>query len=182
MTARAPVSDPAERGRDALARGAWAEARGCFEQALERSDSAEAWDGLSWACWWLEDEATAMQSREHAYRLYKDAGDRQGAARMAIWLANDHLDFRGEEAVAQGWFRRATRILDDLAPAPEHGWLAALGAEMALARGDTAAAVRLGARARELGRGLGITDLEMLGLATEGLALVTEGEVGEGMR
>ena len=182
MTARAPVSDPVERGRDALARGGWDEARGCFEQALERSDSAEAWDGLSWACWWLEDEATAMQAREHAYRLYKEAGDRQGAARMAIWLANDHLDFRGEEAVAQGWFRRATRILGDLDPAPEHGWLAALEAEMALARGDTAAAVRLGARARELGRGLGITDLEMLGLATEGLALATEGEVGEGMR
>jgi LuxR family transcriptional regulator, maltose regulon positive regulatory protein len=182
MTARAPVSDPAERGRDALARGAWDEARGCFEQALERSDSAEAWDGLSWACWWLEDGAAAMPAREHAYRLYKDAGDRQGAARMAIWLANDHLDFRGEEAVAQGWFRRATRILDDLAPAPEHGWLAALGAEMALATGDTAAAVRLGARARELGRALRITDIEMLGLATEGLALVTEGEVGEGMR
>lgn len=174
------VSDPAERGRELLARGAWDEARGCFEQALERSDSAEAWDGLSWACWWLEDEAAAMRAREHAYRRYKDAGDRQGAARMAIWLANDHLDFRGEEAVAQGWLRRATRILDDLAPAPEHGWHAALEAEMALARGDTAAALRLGAR--ELGRGLGNTDLEMLGLATEGLALVTEGEVGAGMR
>ena len=90
MTARAPVSDPAERGRDALARGAWDEARGCYEQVLERSDSAEAWDGLSWACLWLEDEAALLQAREHAYRLY-----------------------------------------EDLAPAPEHGWLATLEAEMA---------------------------------------------------
>jgi LuxR family maltose regulon positive regulatory protein len=182
MTARAPVSDPVERGRDALARGGWDEARACFEQALERSDSAEAWDGLAWACWWLEDGAATMQARERAYRLYKDAGDRRGAARMTIWLANDHLDFRGEEAVAQGWFRRATRILDDLEPAPEHGWLAAFQAEIALGAGDTATAVRLGSQARELGRDLGITDLEMLGLATEGLALVTEGEVEDGMR
>jgi len=182
MTVRASANEAIERGRDALARGGWDEARTCFEEALERSDSAEAWDGLAWACWWLEDGVATMQARERAYRLYKDAGDRRGAARMAIWVASDHLDFRGEEAVAQGWFGRATRILDDLEPAPEHGWLAAFGAEMALAAGDTATAGRLGSQARELGRDLGIIDLEMLGLATEGLAQVTEGEVEEGMR
>ncbi|MGH2949358.1 MAG: LuxR C-terminal-related transcriptional regulator [Solirubrobacteraceae bacterium] len=182
MTVRAAPEEAIERGREALARGGWDEARAYFEQALERLDSAEAWDGLSWACWWLEDGAATMEAREHAYRLYKDAGDRRGAARMAIWLASDHLDFRGEEAVAQGWFGRANRILDDLSPAPEHGWLAAFEAELALAAGDTATAVRLGSRARELGRELGITDLEMLGLATEGLGLVTEGEVADGMR
>jgi hypothetical protein len=100
---------------------------------------------------------------------------------MAIWLANDHLDFRGEEAVAQGWLRRATRILDDLDSAPEHGWLAALEAQFALEAGELAEAARIGTRARQLGRDLGITDLEMLGLATEGLARVTEGELKEGM-
>jgi LuxR family maltose regulon positive regulatory protein len=182
MTARAPANDPVERGRDALTRGGWDEARACFEQALERSDSAEAWDGLAWAWWWLEDGTESIRARERAYRVYKGAGDLRGAARMAIWLANDHHDFRAEKAVAQGWFARAARILDDLDPVPEHGWLAALEAEMALGRGDTAAAVRLGSRARELGRDLGITDLEMLGLATEGLALTTAGDVEEGMR
>jgi LuxR family maltose regulon positive regulatory protein len=182
MTSRARASDPVGRGRDALAAGCWDEARACFEQALECSDSAEAWDGLAWACWWLEDGTASMRARECAYRLYKGAGDLQGAARMALWLANDHHDFRGEKAVAQGWFARAARILDDLDPVPEHGWLAALEAEMALGRGDTAAAERLGSRARELGRDLGITDLEMLGLATEGLALTSAGDVEEGIR
>ncbi|MGH8834133.1 MAG: LuxR C-terminal-related transcriptional regulator [Actinomycetes bacterium] len=176
------MSDAVERGRMALARGGWHEARACFEQALELSDVAEVWDGLSWACWWLEEGSAAIQARERAYRLYKEGGDLRGAARMAIWLANDHGDFRSEEAVAQGWLRRAARILEDLKPAPEHGWLAALEAEKVLATGDTASAVRLGSQARELGRDLGITDLEMLGLATEGLALVTEGEVEKGMR
>jgi LuxR family transcriptional regulator, maltose regulon positive regulatory protein len=51
---------------------------------------------------------------------------------MAIWLANDHLGFRGREAVTQGWLRRATLILNDLDPVPEHGWLAALEAQFAL--------------------------------------------------
>ena len=181
MTAKALSSTWVERGSKALAGGGWAEARARFEQALGSTDSAEAWDGLSWACWWLEDGTAAIQAREHAYRLYKDAGDRGSAARMAIWLANDHLDFRSEEAVAQGWLRRATRILDDLDPAAEHGWLAALEAQLALEAGELAEAVRLGSRARRLGRDLRITDLEMLGLATEGLALVTEGELKEGM-
>ena len=152
MTAKAPRSELVERGSAALASGGWVEARVCFEQALEGSDSAESWDGLSWACWWLEDGAAAIRARERAYCLYKDAGDRQGSARMAIWLANDHLDFRGEEAVAQGWMRRATRILDDLDPVPEHGWLAALEAQLALEAGDMAEGLRLGTRTRQLGR------------------------------
>ncbi len=182
VTAEAPLSDGVERGRNALAGGGWVEARACFEQALRSDpDSAEAWDGLSWACWWLEDGTAAIQAREHAYRWYKDTGERRAAARMAIWLANDHLDFRGEAAVAQGWLRRAKRILDGLDPAPEHGWLAALEAQFALEAGELAEAVRIGTRVRQLGRDLGITDLEMLGLATEGLALVTGGELEEGM-
>ena len=40
----------------------------------------------------------------------------------------------------------------------------------------------LGGRARRVGAGLGVVDLEMFGLATEGLALVNQGEVGDGMR
>ena len=101
---------------------------------------------------------------------------------MAIWLANDHLDFRGAEAVAQGWLRRAMRILEEHDPAPEHGWLTALEAQLALEAGDIAEAFRLGTRTRQLGRDLHVTDLEMLGLATEGLALIIEGELKEGMR
>jgi LuxR family transcriptional regulator, maltose regulon positive regulatory protein len=176
------VNEAVERGRDSLSRGAWDEARSSFGDALERSESAEAWEGLSWAAFWLEDGVAAIEAREHAYRLYKEAGDLRGAARMAIWLGNDHIDFRGEEAVAKGWFARCERILEDLEPSPEHGWLAALQAAIALDSGDTALARRLGSRARELGRAWNLTALEMVGLATEGLAMVSEGAVEQGMR
>lgn len=101
---------------------------------------------------------------------------------MAIWIADDHIDFRGEGAVARGWFARRERILDELEPSPEHGWLAAVQAQRPLEAGDTAMAKQLGARARESGRAWSLTALEMLGLATEGLALVSEGAVDEGMR
>jgi LuxR family transcriptional regulator, maltose regulon positive regulatory protein len=121
MSARASLQEAIERGGEALARGGWEEARALFERALDGSESGEAWEGLSWAAWWLEDGALAIDAREHAYRLYKEVGDLRGAARAAIWLANDHIDFRGEEAVARGWFARSERILDELEPSPEHG-------------------------------------------------------------
>src|SRR4029079_9566410 len=47
---------------------------------------------------------------------------------------------------------------------------------------DTAKARRLAARAVELGRAFGAPELEMLGLGLEGRALVSDGELEEGMR
>ena len=137
-------------------------------------------DGLPGPAGGLRIGTAAIQAREHVVRLYKDAGERRAAARMAIWLANDHLGPPRRGGCGAGVFRRA-RIPDDLDPALEHGWLAALEAQFALEAGELAEAARIGTRARQLGRDPGITDLEMLGLATEGLALVTEGKLKEGM-
>ena len=67
------------------------------------------------------------------------------------------------------------RILDDLDPAPEHGWLAPWRRSSHWRRARPSCPDW--DQARQLGRDLGITDLEMLGLATEGLALVTEGKL-----
>ena len=70
----------------------------------------------------------------------------------------------------------------ELAPVPEHGWLAVFEAHAALGEDDTALARRLAGEARELGRRLGAVDLEMFAVATEGAALVADGEVAAGMR
>jgi hypothetical protein len=75
----------------------------------------------------------------------------RGAARMAIWRGDAYVDFRGEEAIARGWFARSECILEDVEASPEHGWLAAVQAAIALVSGDTTVARRLGAQARELG-------------------------------
>lgn len=174
--------DLVEAGRQALAQGSWADARARFEDALASGESPEALEGLSWAAWWLNDAATLFRSRDRAYRLYRSNNDHLSAARMAIWLASDHLDFRGEEAIANGWRQRARRLLDGLDPSPEHGWLALHDGDLALlSQNDTATAKRKALEAVELGRLLDIQDLEILGLAMEGIALVTEGDVSRGM-
>src|SRR5688572_27244070 len=97
-----PVANPLSAGREALSHGEWERARTCFEAALALGETPEATEALAMAAWWLDDGGLAIESREGAYRLYRERGDVGGAARMAIWLAWDYLAFRGEPAVANG--------------------------------------------------------------------------------
>ncbi|MGH2705455.1 MAG: LuxR C-terminal-related transcriptional regulator [Actinomycetota bacterium] len=173
---------PVGEGWRTLSRGLWNEARAIFEEELEAGDSAQALEGLSWAAWWLDDAEAVFEARERAYRLYKKGGDPASAARMATWLAADHLDFHGALAVAGGWLRRARRMLEPLDPAPDHGWLAFHEGYVAHITGDAEQAQELGAEAAHLGRRFEVPDLEMLGLALQGASLVASARVDEGMR
>jgi DNA-binding NarL/FixJ family response regulator len=155
---------------------------GTAPEPLAAGETAAACEGSSWAAWWLDDADAVFAARERAYRLYRESDDTAGAARMAIWLAADQLDFRGSWAVASGWLRRAHRLLDGAEPCPEQGWLAFHEGYLANAAGDTETARALAARAAELGRRFRVADLEMLGLALEGSTLVGCAQVPEGMR
>ncbi|HYY76029.1 MAG TPA: LuxR C-terminal-related transcriptional regulator [Gaiellaceae bacterium] len=176
------ASERLQAGWAELGEARWAAARAAFEAALADEETPEAFEGLSWAAWWLDDAEALFAAREHAYRLYRRSGDAAAAARMATWLAADQLDFHGAAAVASGWLSRAHRLLDPLEPGPEHGWLAFHDGYIAHADDDTARTRELAAFAAELGRRFAVADLEMLGLALEGAALVACAEVEEGMR
>lgn len=183
----APATDRSDAARlragwAELGAGRWGAAREAFEEALALDETATAFEGLSWAAWWLDEADGVFAAREAAYRLYRERGDVAGAARMATWLAADELDFNGAWAVANGWLQRAQRLLDELEPGPEHGWLAFHEGYLAHAEGDTVRTRELAATAAELGRRFGVADLEMLGLALEGAARVASAEVDEGMR
>jgi LuxR family maltose regulon positive regulatory protein len=169
-------------GWEALARTEWDRARTLFEAAVARDGSAEALEGLSLAAWWLDDAETMFSTRERAYRLYRRDGDLRSAGRVATLFGIDYYSFRGEAAIGNGWFRRAHRLLDELPPVPEQGWLWIWEGQIRLlADNDPATARRLGHEAAELGRALGDLDIEGTALGLEGLAAVTEGDLGEGM-
>ncbi len=177
------VVDPLAAGREALSRGEWEQALAYFEAASERNHSAEAIEALAMAAWWLDNGQLAIESREHAYRLYREGGDAAAAARMAIWLAWDSLAFRGEPAVARGWLQRAHRLLEGLDPVPEHGWLALREGEFAfLLANDIATTRRFAERARSIGTALAIPDIEFSALGLEGLALASQGNIADGIR
>lgn len=176
-------ADPLAAGRAALARAAWAQARATFEAAVAASDVPEAWEGLSRAAWWQGDQDTTMAARERAYRAYRRTGDACGAARMAAWLASDHLDFRGDDAVASAWLRRGRALVGEHEPCAEQGWLALLEADIALlAEADPVTAERHARAALDLACGIPDVGLEVVGLAILGSALVATGAIEEGLR
>lgn len=177
------VVDPLAAGREALSRGEWEQALAYFEAASERNHSAEAIEAVAMAAWWLDNAQLAIESREHAYRLYRERGDAAAAARMAIWLGWDSLAFRGEPAVARGWLQRAHRLLEGLDPVPEHGWLALREGEFTfLLENDIAATRRFAERARSIGTALAVPDIEFSALGLEGLALASQGNIADGIR
>ena len=177
------MTDLLKAGKKALSLGDWTEARRCFEASLKERESPEAYDGLASAAEWQHDEKTVFDSRERAYRLFLDRGDKANAAMTAVWLAMDSRQFRGEQAVTRGWLQRAHRLLDSEGPSLEKGMLTFMEALFALMeRNDTSTALSMAREAARAGRASGNADLEMLATALEGLSLVSSGRVQEGMR
>ncbi len=169
-------------GWSALREGRWVAARAGFAETLARERTPEALEGLSWAAWWLDDADAVFAAREAAFDLYRRAGRPTEAARMATWLAVDHLDFHGAAAVASGWLRRAHRLLEPEPPSADHGWLAFHEGYVAHGRGDDDTARSCARAAADAGRRFDVADLEMLGLALDGAVLVAAARVEAGMR
>jgi len=175
--------DPLAAGIQALERGAWEDARDQFQASLTAHETPAALEKLGLAAWWLDDAVLTFDARERAYRLYREQGDPLGAARVALWLVWDSLAFRDDTAVASGWLDRARRLLAGHEQTAEYGWLLLRDGEVALFRGhDPAAAREQGVRAAALGRSTADHGLEFTGLALEGLARVSAGDVAAGLR
>ncbi len=171
-----------EAGRRALAEARWDDARRAFEAALADVETPEAHLGRGWAALWADDGERAIEGFDAAHRRYSERGESLAAARAAAWLGFCHRSFRGRRAVAAAWIERARQLLDGVAPAPEHAWVATFEGMSMLEDGDAEAAIELGREAAEAGRSVARPELEALGLAVEGEALVAEGRVAEGMR
>lgn len=172
-----------DAGQNALKKTEWAEARDCFQSVVREKEIPEAFELLGLAAWWLDDAETALKAREKAFRIYRERDDSRSAARVAIALAYDYLSFRGEYVISNGWSRRALRLLEGLDLVPEHGWILAWNGNVAIeVEHDPEAALRLGKEAVEIAKQLNDFDLEMMGIALEGLALVCTGEIEPGMQ
>lgn len=165
-------------GYEALAAGDWEAARVAFESALSSEELPEALDGLGRAFWWLRESEQAIVYRERAYSGFRRDGELARAARIALWLSREYALVWGNEAAASGWLARAERLLTDVAPGAEQGWLALARSERAHEPEESA---RLAAAALDIAVETRDVDLELRALAQLGLAEVSAGQVEEGL-
>jgi DNA-binding CsgD family transcriptional regulator len=168
-------------GRVALARGAWGEARVRFADALAQEETPEALEGAGLAARYELDAQAAIDAHERGYRLARSRGDAATAARLAIQLCHDAYAFRGP-AEASGWVERAALLVEGQPSSVATAWVTLIRAHFALSDHHPDVALEGSARAIALAREVDAVDVEMLALALNGLALVSTGEIEDGMR
>ena len=171
-----------DKGRHELSAGNWVEAKKILEEAVNENPSAEVFEELAQACWWVNDTASVLIYREKAYQLFLDNNDKCGASRNASFLGIDYLELKGDFAIANGWFTRAETILEGLEPSLEEGLIKLLkGRQAFLTEPTNDSALRLINESIAINKSLGSADGYMIAEAMKGFILTTEGKIKEGM-
>lgn len=176
------INELLEKGRKALAVGAWDKAKDLLERALSEKETAEVYEELAWAYWWLNDAVSVFETRTRAYNLFLKDNNKYGASRTAAWIGLDYIEFKGEFAVASGWFQRAEKLLEGLPESRELAMIKLLKARWSFqVEKNSELAHMLIEESMKISKSLENVDGEMVAEALKGFILVVEGKVSEGM-
>jgi len=177
---RMPTTDALAQGRESFARRAWADAYACLS-AADRKASLEPKDleRLATAAYLSGKDSDDIWARAH--HGFLDRGDREQAARCALWLAFGLLD-RGDLARSGGWLSRAQRLLDEgKYDCVLRGYLLLPVALRHIFEGDAAASYKTFVEAGEIGDRFRDTDLGAVACHGRGRALIRLGKTAEGV-
>jgi class 3 adenylate cyclase len=174
-------ADALEAGRDACRRNAWREAL----QLLGAADAAQRLEPgdlerLGEAAFWSSRPSVSVDAWERAHAGYVAAGNYRRAGFISLRLSQEYSN-RLAPAVAAGWLKRAERLLEEQPDSAEYGYLLLLQARGAVGCGDLDGALGRTRTALGIGMCTGDRDLQVLSLHAQGQALVTKGEVADGM-
>ena len=176
--ARLESTTAIEAGQEALARGAWEEARSALENALQADESPEVLFGLGEALWWLGEIRESVRCWEQAYVAFRRRPDPVQAANVALQLTFLYQDNLGNHAAAAGWAAHAARLIDEFDLEPMRGWVLLT---RACGSPDPGQGETLARQARLLAVEVGDRDLELCALSEIGSTLVEQGRIGEGV-
>ena len=175
------MADTVDVARKAAQRHSWRETYEAYSGSDDSGLTPDDLEQFADAAWWTGKINEAIGLRERSYAGFSAAGDKLGAARLALALSWDHLN-RGAFAVSRGWFANAERLLDGLQEAAEHGVLAlSRGITALLAEGDMAKALPELERAHDIAARAGDRDTQVLALVGKGRAFVQRGDVEQGL-
>ncbi|MDP9343597.1 MAG: hypothetical protein M3Q23_16195 [Actinomycetota bacterium] len=132
-----------QRGREAFLRSAWSEAYDALAPAgAEGALGPDDLDALGQAAYSTGRLDEAIRAHEAAFACYLETGERHRAAIVAMWWLSVEYWQKGLTSVADGWDRRAERLLEDEPECVEHGWIA-------FGLGDTDRGLELGIKPQE---------------------------------
>ena len=167
--------------RNAAERHSWREAYDAYTGSGDSGLTPDDQEQFADAAWWTGKIDEAIGLRERSYAGFSAAGDRLGAARLALTLSWDHLN-RGAFAVSRGWFANAERLLEGQPEAREHGFLAlSRGITTLFAEGNIDDALPELERAHDIAARAGDRDTQVLALVGKGRAFVQRGDVEQGL-
>jgi pentatricopeptide repeat protein len=176
-----PLQSPGVSADDAYAAARWREAIEAYAEADRLAPlDAEALERWATAGQCAGELTAAVLPLERAAVAYASRSEHEAGARVLISLARVQIESLHAE-VAQGYLRRAARLLQGVPRGEQHGLLAAMTARLHLFQGDLRAAAECAVEARELGRALHNGDVETMGLLYEGIALQAAGETRRGL-
>jgi class 3 adenylate cyclase len=173
------LDDSAAQGREAAARGAWAEAYELLAPAA-RSLGGDDLEALANAAFWTGKLDEAIEFREQAHAAFVAEGDKKRAAMLAVVISRDYL-MKFDMALSKGWFAKAQRLLEGETESEAHGYLAVSEALDAMFNGRLDEAEKHADRAAEIGKQFSDRNLEAIALVSKGRIRVLHGEVDEGL-
>ncbi|MGH3675496.1 MAG: LuxR C-terminal-related transcriptional regulator [Mycobacterium sp.] len=179
------VVDDLVRAREAYERREWVAAYEAMS-GLGSGPAARALDGddfarLATAAYLTGRKNDCIQALQRAYQIHLDAGEPLAAVRCAFWLALV-LSTTGEPVVGGGWVARAQRLLDDISgDVVERGYVLIHLMFRHIAAGEFAPAHECAVEITDYGRRFNDSDLEAMGIASQGRLAMYGGRVPEGL-
>jgi DNA-binding CsgD family transcriptional regulator len=177
------VVDALERGRESYSRRAWLAAYESLSAADHGTPlGAQDLELLATSAYMIGREEDYRRALERGHQAHLSSGEAMRAAQCAIWLAIQ-LFAAGEIGQANGWLGRARRLVErEGRECVEQGYLLLPSMFQHEASGDFDAAMATAAAAAEIGERFGDADLPALARMDQGVFLVTQGRVVEGLR
>ncbi len=171
-----------ERGRGSYARRAWMDAYESLSHA-DKADllGAKDLEMLATSAYMLGRDDDSLGYLERAHHVNLDDGEAMRAVRCAFWVGIN-LALRGEMSRATGWLGRAQRLVErEEGDCVERGYLLVPVMLRHEATGDWEAAYAAATEAAEIGERFDDADLLALAMHEQGLILVNQGRVEEGL-
>jgi DNA-binding CsgD family transcriptional regulator len=176
------ITDELGRGRESYARRAWMESFKSLSKADQATRlGAEELELLATSAFMIGRDDDFLGHLERAHHAYLAAGETMRAVRCAFWVGIN-LALRGEMSRATGWLGRAHRLVErEEGDCVERGYLLVPVVLRHEANGNWDAAYTAAAEAAEIAERFGDPDLLALAVHEQGLILVNQGRVEEGL-